>query len=169
MENKVWKCEKTFLKKSQHYKTAGVEDTLVLNSNNRLQLHEAFVKPCIIIFYKNRDRAHLCLVQNYSGRGCGKKTGALGTQECDNVLRLERDSADLDLPLRKSALKNLTVALSGHRQDRVRAAQPVILYLRNHTGFRVFFLDTVRDWCYSQLTNASKLPSHRQDYLNIMG
>lgn len=56
-----------------------------------------------------------------------KKTGARGTQECDDVLRLERDGADLDLPLRKSALKNLTVALSGHRQDRVRAAQPVIL------------------------------------------
>lgn len=32
--------KKTF-KKSQHYKTAGIEDTLVHNSNNRLQLHEA--------------------------------------------------------------------------------------------------------------------------------
>lgn len=30
-------------KKSERYKTAGVEHTLVLNSNNRLQLHEALL------------------------------------------------------------------------------------------------------------------------------
>lgn len=117
-----------------------------------------------IIFYKNRDRVNLYLVQNYSGRGCGK--WCRSTQECDDVLRLQRDGANLDLLLRKSALKNLAVEVD---PDRARLTHRVILnlkksvyiymymsiYTHTHTGFRRFR--------QSKLLSQVRLPGHKRD------
>lgn len=43
VKDETKKKKKITPKKSERYKTAGVEHTLVLNSNNRLQLHEALL------------------------------------------------------------------------------------------------------------------------------
>lgn len=43
VKDETKKKKKKTPKKSERYKTAGVEHTLVLNSNNRLQLHEALL------------------------------------------------------------------------------------------------------------------------------
>lgn len=50
-------------------------------------------------------------------------SGAGGTQECD-VLRLQRDGANLDLSLRKSALENLTVAQVDTERGQARVSSP---------------------------------------------